>query len=294
MRLFGVALMLWCCQAAFAQSAEAWTQVLPTAAVELRDPHSISLAPDDLLYIADTGHHRVIAIDAAGNVRYETGGFGMAHGQFQWPRKVIANRGAAVWVLDYGNRRIEKFSRALEYQGTFVIPSQDGGATHQIEEFAVSPQGDLYVFDRDGGRLVRYDPLFRAQGEIGRQSGADFVSAISRMTYTQRIGLVWWERGGEQVRATDPLFTSVRSLHLDKPESHLVLAASDSCVLLATSENIRTWCDATSPPALLFDLKEFGNLNVKRLDDLALADDGSVYLLDGLSGALYRLSPATR
>lgn len=291
---FVMALMLWCCSAAFAQSAESWTQLLPTAAVELRDPHSMSLAPDDLLYIADTGHHRVIAVDTAGNVRYETGGFGTTHGQFQWPRKVIANRGAAVWVLDYGNRRIEKFSRSLEYQGTFVIPSQDGGTTHQIEEFAVSPQGDLFVFDRDGGRLVRYDPLFRAQGEIGQQSGADFVSAISRMTYVPRIGLVWWERGGEQVRAADPLFTSVRSLLFAEPESHLVLAASDSCVLLATSENIRMWCEATSPPALLFDLKEFGNLNVKRLDDVALADDGNIYLLDGLSGALYRLSPVTR
>ncbi len=294
MRLLGAALMFWFCQAAIAQSADAWTQLLPTAAVELRNPYSMSLSAGGALYIADTGHHRVIAIDSAGRILHETGGFGTAHGQFQWPRKVVANRGAAVWVLDYGNRRIEKFSRALEYQGTFVVPSDDGGTAHQIEEFAVSPQGDLFVFDRDGGRLVRYDPLFRAQGEIGQQSGADFVSAISRMTYAPRIGLVWWERGGDQVRATDPLFTAVRSLRLPKAESHLVLAASDSCVLLATSERIETWCDATSPPVVLFDLKNFGALNVKRLDDVALADDGSVYLLDGLSGALYRLPPAKR
>ena len=73
-----------------------------------------------------------------------------------------------------------------------------------------------------------------------------------------------------------------------------MLAASDSCVLLATSERIETWCDATSPPVVLFDLKNFGALNVKRLDDVALADDGSVYLLDGLSGALFRLPPAKR
>ena len=110
------------------------TRVIPSASVELRDPRSLSISPDGTLYIADTGRHRVLAIDAAGQIVAETGGLGTDHGQFQWPKKVIADRGAAVWVLDFGNRRIEKFSRSLEYQGTFLLPGDDESLPCQIEE----------------------------------------------------------------------------------------------------------------------------------------------------------------
>ena len=288
-RLLPSLLALVCAGIVHAQFVSAWTQVLPSSAVELRDPRSISLTSDGLLYVADTGHHRILAVDTLGRVLYETGGFGTAHGQFQWPRKIVANRGASVWVLDYGNRRIEKFSRTLQYQGTFTIPPSDDGALSQIEAFALAPQGDVYVFDRDDGQIVRYDPLFRELGKFGDRSGEEFVSTISQMTFAPSIGLTWWARGSDKVRATDPLFSAVRTLSLPGPEDQFVLAATDSCILMANSSIVQTWCDPTVPPTLLFRMQDLQKLEVRRLDDLAVAADGTVWLLDGLSGAVFRL-----
>jgi hypothetical protein len=284
------------CTGALAQAILGVTPVLPSATIELRDPRSLSVAADGTLFIADTGHHRVLAMDATGKLVVESGGFGTEHGQFQWPRKVIADRGTSVWVLDYGNRRIEKFSRTLEYQGTFFIPSDDDSRPRQIEEMAVSPQGDLYVFDRDGGRLLRYDPLFRVQAELGQDRGQEFISALSRMTFVPKLGLVWWERGRPEVRVADPLLTQIRTLRLnyDGSAASMILAASDSCLVFGTSKALRSWCDPALPPDSLFSLTADPGMNLKRLDDIAFANRHAMYVLDGLAGAVYRVSLSER
>ena len=274
----------------FGQVDVVWTQILPTSAVQLRTPQSISVTSDGILYIADTGHHRVIAVDSIANVVHETGGFGSEHGQFQWPRKVIADRGASVWVLDHGNRRIEKFSRTLEYQGTFTIPSDDNEVPSQIEEFALSPQGDLFVFDRDGGRLVRYDPLFRAQGELGQRSGADFVSTVTQMEYASRIGIVWWERGSGHLKAADPLFGSVTSLKIDGNPKDLILASVDSCVAFGSVDGLNRWCEPQMTAEVVMPSEALATTGLKRLDDFAVTADKTYYLLDGLGAAVYRVS----
>jgi len=238
----------------------------------------------------------VVAMDSTGKLVVESGGFGTEHGQFQWPRKVIADRGTAVWVLDYGNRRIEKFSRALEYQGTFFIPGDDASRPRQIEEMAVSLQGDLYVFDRDGGRLLRYDPLFRVQAELGQDRGQEFISALSRMTFVPKLGLVWWERGRPAVRLADPLLTQIRTLSLSDEgfAASIVLAASDSCLIFGTAQALRSWCDPALPADSLFSLTAYSGLNLKRLDDIAFANRQTMYVLDGLAGAVYRVSFSER
>src|SRR5512133_1973685 len=67
---------------AAAQAAE-WTQIVPSPTVTLRDASDLSISAEGLLYIADTGHHRVLAVDSTGKLVMETGGFGDTPGQFQ-------------------------------------------------------------------------------------------------------------------------------------------------------------------------------------------------------------------
>jgi streptogramin lyase len=265
-------------------------QIVPSVTVQLRDARSLSVSADGRIYVADTGHHRVIVMDSTGQLLVETGGFGTEHGQFQWPRKVIANRGAAVWVLDYGNRRIEKFSRTLEYQGTLLIPGDENSRPRQIEEFALSPQGDVFVYDRDDGRLVRYDPLFRIEAELGQSRGSEYISALTRMVFVRDIGLIWWERGAENLRIADPLLTQVGTLtlgtHFDRS---LVLSVADSCLLFGTTLRLEEWCDAGIPPDTL-DILAAIQSELKRLDDIAVSSNRRAYVLDGLAGAVYLVS----
>lgn len=234
----------------------------------------------------------MIAVDSTGRLIAETGGFGSAHGQFQWPRAVIANRGNAVWVLDYGNRRIEKFTRSLEYQGTLLVNPAEREGRSQPEAMAISPQGDLYVFDRDGGRLLRYDPLFTPQAELGRGGGSQFITNISTMAFVPARGLYWWSRGSETIERADALLNPLAPLRLMGEADDLRLAAADTCLLWATAQGVLWQCREFSPPDTLLGADALGMQGIRRLAAIAVTAD-QLYVLDGGANAVYRL-PRTR
>ncbi|HEY3296033.1 MAG TPA: NHL repeat-containing protein [bacterium] len=290
MRRLLVALLLWVPCALFAQTAARWTKILPSATVQLRDPRCVSVSPEGLIYIADTGHHRVVAVDTTGRLVAETGGLGNAHGQFRWARAIIADRGNAVWVLDYGNRRIERFTRSLEYQGTFTITLPNDDTPHQPEAMAMSPQSDLYIYDRDAGRLVRYDPLFSAQAEIGSGGGSQFVTNVASIACVSAHGLFWWERGSNEIRHADGLLNPAAPLRLGAAPEDLRLAPADSCLLYATPAGIFRQCLQAAPSDTLFSLAELSAAGVTHIAGLAMVPDHVLYVLDGGTAAVYRVN----
>jgi hypothetical protein len=270
-----------------------WTRIVPSPTVELRDPRSMSAAADGLIYVADTGHQRVVAFDNSGTLVLETGGFGDAHGQFRWPRTVVADRGNAVWVLDYGNRRIEKFTRLLVYQGTLEIREAGSDRANQPEALALSPQGDLFVYERDRGKLLRYDPLFTLQAESGSGSGLQFISNVASMEFVSRRGLFWWERGGGVVRHTDALLNPAATLALRISEDEVNLSAADTCLLITTARSVLRVCAPDLPPDTLLRSGDFSALGEFRATAACISGD-ILYLLDKSAGAVYRVDPTSQ
>jgi hypothetical protein len=267
-----------------------WTKIIPSATVQLRDPRDISISPEGLLYIADTGHQRVVAVDSSGKLVAETGGLGDTHGQFRWPREVVADRGNAVWVLDYGNRRIERFTRSLEYQGTFTITVPNDATPHQPDAMAISPQGDLYVFDRDDARLLRYDQLFSQQGVLGSGSGAQFVSAISSMAFVPERGVIWWERGSDELHSADALLTPSAPIKLGGAPDDLQLSSTQNCLLYATPSGAFQRCALSSPADTLVASSDLARAGIIHLAGLALSPNHILYLLDSGTAAVFRVN----
>jgi len=265
-----------------------WTRIVPSPTVELRDPRSLSVAADGVIYVADTGHQRVVAFDSGGTLIVETGGFGDAHGQFQWPRAVVADRGNAVWVLDYGNRRIEKFTRLLVYQGTLEIRTSGEDHSSQPEALALSPQGDLFVYDRDRGKLLRYDPLFTLQAESGSGSGLQFISNVASMALVPGRGLFWWERGGGAVRRADALLNAAPPLPLRMGEDDVHLSSADTCLIVAATRMVLRVCDQDLPPDTLLASGDLNGLGEIRIAAACVAGE-ILYLLDKSAGAVYRV-----
>jgi hypothetical protein len=271
-----------------AQSDPTWRRVVPSATVKLRDAQDLSLSAEGLLYVADTGNHRVLAVDTSGKVVAETGGFGAAHGQFEWPRAVVANRGNAVWILDFGNRRIEKFTRLLEYQGTLQITVAGDETPHQAQAMAISPQGDVYVFDRDAGALIRFDPLFNQQAELGSGSGSQFISNITAMTFVPGRGLFWWERGGMEIRHSDGLLNVTTPYRLSAKFDRLCLASDDSCLIRGSLQGIFRQCSDESPADTLISAAALAREGLRSVTSVAMSLDGALFLLDGSGGMVVR------
>ncbi len=56
--------------------------------------------------ICDSGHHRVVVVDAAGKVVRCFGSKGAGLGELQCPRGVAAGPHGAMLLADYGNHRL--------------------------------------------------------------------------------------------------------------------------------------------------------------------------------------------
>jgi streptogramin lyase len=262
-------------------------RVLPSDTVQLRAPRSISVSAEGVLYVADTGHHRIVAVDSAGKLVAETGGFGSGHGQFQWPSLVVADRGNSVWVLDYGNRRIEKFSRLLEYQGTLEILVAGDDNKHQPQALAVSPLGDLYVYDRDDSRLVRYDPLLQPQAELSASRGARAVSNITTMIFWPGHGLYWWSPENAAISRADAWLNLGQSIPFAAKPEAIPLASDDSVLVCATERGILRWSDLTMHADTLLAASRLAQTGIQKVTALAFSARHDLFVLDGTSGTVF-------
>ncbi|MCR9144892.1 MAG: NHL repeat-containing protein [bacterium] len=120
---------------------------------------------DDRLYVSDYSADLVRVLDESGSATLEFGGSGSGDGQFYGPTGIIATD-RAVYVVDSGNHRVQKFApdgkflfafgpddrgRSLQYPvGIALDRPRGGGETEAGGEV-------VYVADRDDRRILRYD-----------------------------------------------------------------------------------------------------------------------------------------
>ncbi|MCA9858956.1 MAG: 6-bladed beta-propeller, partial [Thermomicrobiales bacterium] len=124
-------------------------------------PTGIAIGFDGLIYVADTWNHRVVVLNANGDVVREFGAFGDTadaedaspeQGFFFGPR-AIAVTGDEIYVVDTGNERVQVFSP----DGTFLRSwgGMGNGPTQFVEPvgIVVGPDGRVYVADSGNGRI---------------------------------------------------------------------------------------------------------------------------------------------
>jgi sugar lactone lactonase YvrE len=84
--------------------------VEPWAATSSRGKSTgIAVTADDVVYMTDVAAHRVVAFSAEGAPLGSWGGLGTGPGQFNQPRDIAIGPDGRIYVVDYGNRRIQIF-----------------------------------------------------------------------------------------------------------------------------------------------------------------------------------------
>ena len=81
------------------------------------------------------------------------GGPGSGNGQFNAPIRLAASSDGTIYVVDYGNSRIQQFTDS----GSFIcewgaLGSSDGQFYNPVG-ITVDRQGDVYVADKDNSRI---------------------------------------------------------------------------------------------------------------------------------------------
>jgi hypothetical protein len=106
----------------------------------------------------------------------EIGGAGWKNDQFDRPTGIWARNGIDVFVADYGNHRIQRFDRKLNYISTLFTrenPNPDERFGYP-SDVALSRLGDLFICDTENSRIVkvnRFSQVERTFGGFGAGQG---------------------------------------------------------------------------------------------------------------------------
>jgi DNA-binding beta-propeller fold protein YncE len=185
---------------------------------EFRGALGMTLGPDGLLWVADTGNHRIQAFDAGGETVHTFGSFGPGPGQLNRPSGLAVDE-RYVFVADTLNDRIQTFLHDGTPQlGFGVWGAADGELNHPLD-VAVDGDGNLYVADSDNHRIQKFDAdgeHLATWGDFGPHPG--FFATPTGITFAQGLLFVS-DRDNHRIQAFDtdgaPAYTF--GLHAIRP-----------------------------------------------------------------------------
>lgn len=129
---------------------------------KLSYPTDTAMAPNGILYIADGYNDRVLAIDPNGKLIHQWGGpfamniNGSFNGWFATVTGITVGSQGNVYVADFYNDRVQKFTPQGEFLNAFGIPSD--GPTHTAIAVAVAKDGNTFVADYANHQIQKWRP----------------------------------------------------------------------------------------------------------------------------------------
>jgi len=187
-------------------------------------PASLTVSPLGELVVLDSESHVIQRFTLDGKHLGKFGGKGSGKGTFDTPRKLVASR-HFIFVLDYGNRQVQRLSLEGEYLSRYAFRKVKGSdELRVISGLGVDNNSHLYVFDADSqkirklnleGRVEMSLPLPASQNE-DPLSLVDIVVDDDGVIYAARRGSTRIHRFGATGDVLEPLevYAPVRGLAL--------------------------------------------------------------------------------
>jgi DNA-binding beta-propeller fold protein YncE len=120
-------------------------------------PQKMTMDEDGLLWIADACNHRVQVFDASGSTAKlvkHWGVEGTEIGQLRYPYDIVLN-GEYVYLCEFGNHRVQKFTRDGESLGAWGTNGRREGELYQPWGCVIDSRGRLHVLDSYNHRVQR-------------------------------------------------------------------------------------------------------------------------------------------
>lgn len=158
---------------------------------EFNAPYGIAVDGRGNVYVADTGYHRIQKFSGDGTfiTKWGRGGGagtpplpGDGDGEFRHPEGVAVDTDGNVYVADYGNNRIQKFTSDgtfITKWGAFEFGTGDGEFKGP-RDIAVGPDGMVYVVDTGNHRVQKFD----SSGTFITEWTRDFAPETGGQFYT--------------------------------------------------------------------------------------------------------------
>jgi len=130
---------------------------------KLNYPTDVAVNSDGIVYIADGYNDRVLAYGADGGLLYKWGGpfamniFGPFNGWFATVTGISIGPQGNVFVADFYNDRIQKFSSFGKFLNVFGVEST--GPTHTAIAAAIALDGSVFVADYANHRIQKWQQI---------------------------------------------------------------------------------------------------------------------------------------
>ena len=110
------------------------------------------------VYVADTGHNRIVRYANDGRYLSFFGAKGKEDGKFESPKAIAFDADGNLVVVDSGNSRLQKFTPQGEFMYAWGTPGMAGGMFNNPQQVAVASDGTMYVADTGNNRIQKFNP----------------------------------------------------------------------------------------------------------------------------------------
>ncbi len=174
----------------------------------------------DSLYILDAETHVVQRFSTRGKYMVHFGGTGKSKGRFRDPKGLYADKRGHIYVLDYGNKRIQEFNAEGQFVhawGPYRI-SSDKPLARLLDGFTTSSNGHVFVSDGTAKRIRKLTPSHKPTMSFVLESLQDEVSGSLLDLGLDHDGYLYAaRRGGHTIRKYDPTGRLVTTLETYAP-----------------------------------------------------------------------------
>ncbi|TSA81358.1 protein kinase [Deinococcus detaillensis] len=168
---------------------------------ELLQPISMTLC-GDLLFVLDGESHHVVVFDKEGRYQRRFGGRGQGLGRFEKPRSIAATPQGHVFVLDSGNREVQRFTPQGDYVSRYAFRmDRTSDELRPLHGLGVDARGTVYIVDGVASKVRKIEAdgtpgnTFSLESLVGESTDAPWLMQVSSEGYLYAV-----KQGGQVLR----------------------------------------------------------------------------------------------
>ncbi|NMM47571.1 peptidyl-alpha-hydroxyglycine alpha-amidating lyase family protein [Marinigracilibium pacificum] len=169
-------------------------------------PHGLTVDEEDNIWVTDTGLDQVFKFNRKGKLLMTLGiahEKGDDHIHFNRPTDVAVLKGGSFYVSDgYGNSRVIKFSKEGKFQFQWGEKGSNEGQFNLPHAIDVDFEGNVYVADRENGRVQKFDSNGKFLKSWDTPSGAA-VYSLTVDPQSKALFTVDYQKKGNDILGSD-------------------------------------------------------------------------------------------